>query len=329
MRVRGFWGAGVLLPLSVVIGGGCSSGGAAAEMGGACTPPPAAGAGWNLGHGPLDPAAVAKAAVMIASCVPDDDPHTYFKDWYFVRGDRHGRFLSWVDCVAARSDGCQAVKDCLGVSFDLGGPCDVGCSGSVAQYCDDSLRLRADCAKLHARCEAGEGCVPCDAGASCTSTTERCDGQTLVRCDGGREVQGHDCGALGLQCDTMLDFTGEPYATCRGPGAACSVDPLLGSAPLPHLHGDGCQGNTLTACVQGKLFDIDCGQIGVGFSCQSFDGKPFCGLGSECDGSVSNDSVDAVCDATKLVVCNAGVFTKVDCKAIGFSDCDPAIGRCR
>ena len=95
--------------------------------------------------------------------------------------------------------------------------------------------------------------------------------------------------------------------------------------------GMACAGSTLEACVNGRRHDLDCSTFGPGFSCQSYDGIPFCGLASDClpanlwdygpDVSDDGDPVPA-CDGTSITFCNAGRVERVDCTERGFTGCD-------
>lgn len=303
----------------VAVAGGCSSGSDDGGTGGTCTDPAPLGPGWNLGGAKVEPAAALRAAVMIASCMPDDDPHSYLKDFYWERGGLLDRDPSWIGCVAARSDGCAAVKDCLGLESNLGGPCVPSCNGSVFQACDDSLRFRADCSKLNASCSLDGGCIACHPGPSCDkqSFVGRCDGQVPVNCRDERETAMADCSLLGLKC--VVDQDGD--ARCAGKGAACTGD-LSGEA---RVFGGACNGSKLTACVNGAEHELDCSEIASGFACHSSGGVSFCGLAGECDPELA----DAACEGNTLAMCNAGKLEKVDCLALGFTGCDSTISRCK
>ncbi|MBK8996260.1 MAG: hypothetical protein IPM35_11010 [Myxococcales bacterium] len=298
--------------------GGCGGSSDGGSSGGTCTDPEAPGAGWNLGLGTPDPAAALRAAVMIASCIPDDDPHGYLKDFYYERGDLYDSNPSSIACVAARNDACAAVRDCLGLESDSGGPCEPSCSGSVLQACDDSLRFRLDCAKRNMQCSSSEGCIPCHPGPACNKDTEdRCDGQVPVNCRDGHETPMADCGLLGLGCG--IDEYGS--ARCAGKNGQCAAN-KGGEASIEA--GVSCSGTKLTACVNDGLFEIDCGDVALGFGCQTLGQASFCGLAAECDPSLADPS----CDGDALVMCNAGKLEKVDCASLGFAGCDAARARC-
>jgi hypothetical protein len=92
-----------------------------------------------------------------------------------------------------------------------------------------------------------------------------------------------------------------------------------------------CTGTTFEACVNARRHEFDCSSYGPGFTCQSYDGVPFCGLASECrpgnvvdaDWELSQQGKpEPSCDGTTLVFCNAGRLERIDCTELGFTGCD-------
>lgn len=152
---------------------------------------------------------------------------------------RHGLwFTSDATCVAGTPVGCGI------------GTCTAGtptrCDGSRALVCKGGVLEALDCAQL------GETCVTTSSGATCAAsgaacTASRCEGNQLVRCDGGHEQR--------YACDAML-----AGGTCvnqgRG-GASCAfgVDCSSGAA---------CAGNVTQLCVLGRQVSIDC--VAAGFA---------------------------------------------------------------
>lgn len=323
--------AALLLAVPMACSSGSGSGGGGD---GSCGGTPAAeGAGWNLGRAPLDPSAAARAAVFMASCVPDDNPNITLLDYYASRGRDAAAELDEVACLAAKANGCQAVADCLGITATFEGSCSspYACHGNVLQVCDDNLEFRADCTKLggSARCDPSVGCVPCDGAQTAPSCdnetfTDHCEDGRAVRCDDGFVVRGLRCADLGLECqpDSFGDFVG-----CYGKGAECQTN--WGGDGL--LVGTGCAGSVLEACVGERSHSLDCGEIAAGFSCQSVaaggETSYFCGLAAECDGA-ANPPADPTCDGNSVVLCNAGRIEKIDCLSLGFTGCAPQWGRC-
>src|SRR5687768_15567393 len=67
---------------------------------------------------PVDPAAVARAAVLFASCVADDQPHSTATSLYGGRPYERGWLMDLREellCLASSTDGCEAVRRCLGI----------------------------------------------------------------------------------------------------------------------------------------------------------------------------------------------------------------------
>jgi hypothetical protein len=319
--------------VAVTVPTACSSGG---SSGGAavCSGSPASeGVGWNLGRAAIDPDAAARAAVFMASCVPDDNPNITLLDYYISRSDGAAASLDQLACLASKKNGCQAVNECLGLTVSIQPQCaeSFTCNGNVLVGCSDDLVYHLDCSKAGgvAKCDPEAWCAPCEG----TATTPTCDDQTFtdhcedgrpVRCRYGYVTRGPRCADLGLECQPNSSGT---YVGCYGSGAQCSAN--WGGNGL--LAGIGCTGNVLNACVGDKSFDIECGQVGAGFTCQAFatdfETSYFCGVAAECDGA-ANPPEDPTCDGSSLVLCNAGRIEKVDCLALGFTGCAAEWGRC-
>jgi len=311
----------------------CTSGsgdGGAASCGGV---PASEGAGWNLGRGPLDPKAAARAAVYMASCVPDDRPTSTLAGFYDTRREGSAFDLDVIACLSTKATGCQAVAECTGITmhYQKGCSSQPSCEGNTVVGCHDSLSYRVDCNKrgMVAQCVAGAGCVPCEGGAmapTCDSQTfsMHCEDGRPLDCDDGHVVKGLRCADVGLECGT--NSYGD-YVSCFGAGAACQTS----SSGPGMLVGTGCAGASLTACVGGKSHSIACSEIAAGFTCQtvpgSYETAYLCGLAAECnpeDEAWSNPK----CDGNSVVVCNAGRIEKVDCLALGFTGCAQQYGRC-
>jgi hypothetical protein len=315
-----------LLSLIACAVGACSSGSSGTGSPGSCAGAASnEGKGWNLGRPALDPDAAARAEVLLASCIPDDRASSRLNGLYSRRTKDELWEMDVVACLAGKSNGCEGVKECTGITVSVGETCEPGCNGNVMVACDSPLKFVADCSKLGARCVTGEGCVPCDSGATCSvvSYTGSCAGGRPVTCSDHHEREGLVCADLGLQCSAdPSSLPDELYYGCYGSGASCQTD----SSGPGLLVGVGCTGSTLDGCVGGLAFSIDCSQIGSGFSCQHPSGNLyFCGLGSDCDPTASADST---CSGNGVTVCNAGRLDEIDCVALGFTGCDPQWGRC-
>lgn len=319
----------IAAPTACSSGSGGGGGGSAVCAGSAASE----GTGWNLGRSPVNSEAAARAAVLMASCVPDDNPNITLLDYYVSRSDDAAASLDRLACLASKTNGCQGVTECVGltVSFKMQCADSFTCNGNVMQGCRDELQYSLDCSKVGgvAKCDPKAGCAPCEG----TTTAPTCDNQTFkeecvdgrpVHCTDGFVVRGLRCADLGLECqpNSYGDYVG-----CYGGGAQCQTN----TSGNGQLVGTGCNGNVLQGCVGEGGFDIDCGEVGAGFTCQTFasgtETSYFCGLAAECDGA-ANPAADPACDGNSVVLCNAGRIEKVDCLALGFTGCAAQWGRC-
>ena len=144
-----------------------------------------------------------------------------------------------------------------------------------------------------------------------------CDGTEPPTCTGQGEVLACDRGVLRktpCQAQGFICTDGK----CTGDGASC-----VGGSPAEVPLGMSCSGNTLQACVGGRTASIDCATQGPDFSCQSFNGSFFCGLGAECVPANDYSSPEpATCTGTTLNFCNAGRLEHLECTALGFTGCE-------
>jgi len=266
----------------------------------------------------LDPDLVARAAVVIGSCMPDDGvarnaTHLWLSHLAAPRA--YYRFVDQLSCLANADCGCAAVEHCLGWSYrQAPTDCPITCKNDVFSGCDEDIQLSVDCARLGMHCDYQEICVA-EAPAACQGSARSCSAQGEVTyCDNGA-LRKTPCEALGFSC-----VAGE----CVGGGASCG-DGVGDTYELALPIGTGCAGTTLRACLGGQSTDIDCATRGPGFSCQSRDGSFFCGLAAECvpaNNYSAADSTAATCDGTTLSFCNAGRLEHLDCTAFGFTGCD-------
>lgn len=268
----------------------------------------------------LDPAKLARAAVVFGSCIPDDGP-SGFVDW--LLGRRLGDDVTdlpidaaaWIDCLAGATSGCAAVAACTGLTFDFGGPCTPACEGTTAVSCDDAWRFRLDCSAFGMICAAGS-CVR-ETAPTCDDETfvPRCDGPVPVECEDGFERAGaRPCTDFGLTCEE-----GE----CVGTGAPCDADDASGVACT--------SASTLRYCIGGRTAEVTCDDIATGSTCQTLSpGDPpseyFCGVDDAC--SPAEAGREGTCEGDKLVFCAAGKREEIDCTTLGFTGCDGEAGLC-
>ncbi len=122
--------------------------------------------------------AIARAAVYLGSCVPDDGVGAFARRLH---------------------DGA------LGTDF---GDNILGCEGRRLRQCTGNAESVVDCARRHAamNCRVTGEQAFCGVEAACDplSTAPRCEGDTIVLCNAGR-VERVDCRALGFaRCDPHL-----------------------------------------------------------------------------------------------------------------------------
>jgi hypothetical protein len=283
--------------------------------------------GGTAGNGPLncsgvpfpDEEQVARAVVALNSCTSDDG---FYRTQVALRAAQDSFTYAFsfgpnfVGCVASITDGCDGVRRCMGLSTRQSETCDT-CIGNVAVFCGSDVNALWDCDLGGATCSAGL-CIP--------AGTTRCEPPTSsAACDAqGRPTQcdeylqtGPACASFGLVCGDSGSG-----ALCQGTGSACT-GPVYPSFDVDY-EGISCQGETLTACVDGKSAELDCGCFGPEFSCQNVDGTYFCGSASECDPK----TFEKRCAGNSAEFCNAGKIVSVDCRELGFPGCtdDPRFG---
>jgi len=264
----------------------------------------------------LDPDLVARAAVVLGACMPDDGvPRSAAHIWLAHLGSPQivTRFGEQLECLANASCGCAAIEHCLGFVYRLPpADCPSICQGEVFSGCGDGAQVSIDCTRF------GLSCDP--AGICAEPPSVVCDGTEAATCTAQGEVLACErsvlrkapCQANGFSC---------VGGACAGSGSACvgSAPSDEGSQPL----GTGCSGDTLQACLGGQTTSIDCATQGPGFSCQARDGSFFCGLAAECVPADNYSTpVPQTCDGTTVSFCNAGRLEHLECTALGFSGCE-------
>ena len=263
----------------------------------------------------LDETSIARASVLLNSCVSDDG---FLRTQTYLRGHAGGYAYpnsdAMVACLADVSDGCAGVRACFGLSEPQDDdPCDT-CMGNVAVVCIDG-KVRWDCDAIDATCSAGR-CIPRD-GEECEEPSGplTCDQEGRpFHCDDNVGQRGPSCPSFGLLCAPEGGHTGAG----QGTGAECTARDS--DLAIDYYTGVACTGDTLTACLDGRLGDLDCTRFGRGFGCQEFSGAFFCGTASECDPV----TFQPACEGAQRVFCNAGKIERVDCTELGFSACGDA-----
>jgi hypothetical protein len=275
----------------------------------------------------VTPSDAAKAAIFYASCTSDDGVNRTLQEIYLDRGESVLRLLqpSIVACLGTKSNGCKAVTECAGISYEQLAGCAARCDGKTAEYCSGSVHVRIDCAKLGLECVVGAR-LP-----TCVATTTPCDPQTYASvCEGDRPTMCYDgfkdvgrpCADIGLTCGGT--DAGSGVGRCRGSLGACNavIDGRLGATYTPVA----CEGGKLKGCVNAGLALFDCAQAAPGFTCQTAAGPggapAYCGTATECAPPDPWTKQPASCDGTSVVFCNGGKIEKVDCRSLGFARCD-------
>lgn len=275
-----------------------------------------------------DPDLLARAATVYGSCGIQDDGiernlafmwnEDLETDLFYYRTARQAA------CLANARCGCRALEACLEFDLKLGDArgCQP-CAGSVATFCEDAKYWgTVDCAKVGLTCDARAICGPAGAMACDTPTfVPSCDTkgrpQVCVRkAVGGEVLTGLECAKLGLTCAA---------GRCVGTGATCPFSPFPQPDGVTTLEGLGCIGADLDACIAGQHATVRCADRGPGFACQTFGGRYFCGLASECAPPMERSSLIALvgqCEGNSVVICNAGRIDKIDCTTLGFTGCE-------
>jgi hypothetical protein len=282
----------------------------------------------------LDADAVARAAVVLGSCVPDDGADRNAAALW--RGSLAAprifyRYAMQLDCLAHAQCGCAALERCIGLSLSESTACAPHCESDVYVTCGgdfdlpDTYDYRLDCGRFGMTCDPDAICSDGPALACDTSTSYTCTGDDRQQaCEDGFLQRSPACGTVGLTCADGF---------CTGAGAACiNVDPPSFGQGAISYEGVGCSGSSLEACANGHATTIDCSARGPGFSCQEFDDQFFCGLASECVPAPvgqRSPSHPPSCDGSVLTFCNAGRLEHVDCTSLGFTGCEiaPSAGR--
>jgi len=277
--------------------------------------------GWTK----VDVAFGARAAVALASCLPrdtgeapDDAVAGYLRDFYLPTVKWENQVGMHAECLAAATNGCASVDACIQSSVTQGANIGDTCINGVYEWSYQDLRVAQSCTALGMVCIMQGNKPKCGLSQppSCANSGQfTCSGDTPTPCLGGSLRTGLDCSTWGLTCAEDTFFGGLDLAVCQGANGSCSPD-AANWASLEH-NGVSCQGDLLEACVNGGLHNLDCGDMGIGLSCQSAGGAYFCGAASECNPA----TYQATCSGTTLTVCNAGRLEQVDCADMGFTGC--------
>ena len=141
--------------------------------------------------------------------------------------------------------GCIAPVSCTGTDSTL------SCSSNYLYSCTNGVAFGQNCSTIQATCETVSTNTNCYYNASSCSNlnTYTCASNGLGWCSGAGQSLNYNCARAGLSCAT--DTTGTGY--CVAPG--CSIPP-------PSTCTESCIGHTLSVCVGGAPYNIDCTQYG-------------------------------------------------------------------
>lgn len=296
--------------------------------------PPGADGQTPLPPGPIDPAAAARAATFLASCLSDDGVNRTLQEIYLERTTLPFRSPAVIACLASKTNGCAAISDCLGVKYTSDGPCDGGCSGSVYAECSGGTRLSVDCARMGLECKpvAGAYCGAADAVVCDPATFQgSCTDGTPAGCADGLTRRGLHCPDFGATCTLLSTMQGGGTAYgCKGAGGACTGT-NNDDTTTARWEGVRCENGKLVGCLSNGLATLDCGTSAVGFTCfeapdAGAGSTAYCGTAGECTPRSPWEKVAATCDGTAVTMCNGGKIEKVDCLSLGFTGCTS--GRC-
>jgi len=290
-------------------------------------PPPGRDAGPDGGPSATDPAVLARAAVVLSSCLGGSAGARLLDALGTVTAPSGlGHLLrEHAVCLATTGTGCDALDTCLGIELDVPGECTAGCDGTTAVICGAS-HVRWRCADTGLTCAEGQCLAD---GAACTESA--CEGDVPRVCLGTVAERGPSCAEHALDCVHPLgegvDGGVAAAAGCRGPGGDCtstvkttlSIDFL--SDAIECVDAD-----RIATCINDGRHEMACSDLLPGLSCRTtsdVERLPFCGLSNECNPLTA---VVEYCSGTELVVCNLGRLDRVSCSRLGFSRC--TTGRC-
>jgi hypothetical protein len=143
--------------------------------------------------------------------------------------------------------GCVAPTTC-----DMAMTADTCSSNYLIEACPTGVAYGENCTALQSTCKSvGDSGADCYSNApSCADPyTYSCASTGLTYCTEANQSLGANCGRAGLSC--ALDDAGSGY--CVAPG--CPIPP-------PSSCVESCSGHTLSVCVGGAPYSIDCSQYG-------------------------------------------------------------------
>ena len=327
---------------ALLVGAGCGDdGGSLLDAGADGSPSVDSSTNVDSGNGGPDlgmsgehptAAEISRAAVVFASCVPDDGPSSFMRNYYFqsTEPDYLPIEADMIRCLANTGGGCDAVETCMGITIDDGGPCSESCDGNTFTVCDDELRFRIDCGLYGATCDADEGCLLGPLGEECDYDTfeASCEDGRPSYCSGGTVSLGVPCDELGLSC--VLDDSFGSDAYCIGGEGTCDGESQSSNGYELRV-GTCVSDEQLQVCANDGLHTVTCSDFHPSLSCQTTSDGSFCARGNACDTycdrsnpDCDNDpfaSREVTCEGTEVVLCDMGEIVRIDCADLGFTGC--------
>ena len=255
-------------------------------------PPPGRDAGRDAGPSADDPRTLARAAVVMSSCLGGSAGELLFTAYGAVAPPNALSTLlrQHAVCIVTEGGGCAAIDACLGIELDVSGECTAGCDGDVAVFCGGG----------HVRW--------------------RCVEDRPLVCVDGAATLGPACGEHGALCDdTVLD--GEPG--CVGTGETCTSEVESSEIVAYSANAIECVDDAqLAACINGKRQEVFCDDLFTGTRCRTTSEampRAYCGLSTECNPFTT---VVEFCTDRSVAVCNAGRLENVSCESLGFARCN-------
>jgi hypothetical protein len=229
-------------------------------------------------------------------------------------------------CAAAATD-CASLNACSGQKPADASACATSttphCEGNLLVSCGANPPTATDCTVSGMTCIQGSVTAQCAMGAcDSASTKPSCDGDTLVRCEGG-VLQSEFCSS-GLITSTTCSGSGTTNNCSTHVGETCGVvggqAQCVGSGPAcdEPSFTNRCDGSVMVTCTGGKIGQFDCTKLGPQVTCRlASDGSAQCaGAGTQCDSTTPE-----TCQNGVITYCMWGTVTTLDCKRYGLSGC--------
>jgi len=222
-------------------------------------------------------------------------------------------------CLLAAKD-CAAVSACFtaGVpKYGCGGGKVVGCTGSVAWFCENGVPLTIDCSLFGMPCRTvtdqisfcahQPDCSAGKKGTTCKGTVAHICKQADATTFDGWTI---DCAGIGMTC--LPEVNDDDPDVCGQAGAAsCDVDTFK----------KRCEGNVLVECNEGQELRMDCGLIARKCTVEGFSGDADadCRRTNLCPTDKDGDPLPDSCQGNVLTFCDGKTVASLDCAKYGMT----------